>query len=175
MSISLKHYRNLLITTAVAFGACTATSVYAEYTSVKKPAGKSAPADKNKPSAQPEKKQGEVIVGFPEMMLVPVGVVPDPLMNNGCWVKLYDQKNLQGDSLTLLGPTQWAKMIGPFGNNWENKIRSLETGPKAELTIFDNRDFKEEDKFITAGTKVVDLSRQMGFFDDFRSLIVSCR
>ena len=36
-------------------------------------------------------------------------------------------------------------MIGPFGFDWENKVRSLKVGPTANLTIFDNRDFRDQD------------------------------
>ena len=106
-------------------------------------------------------------------MMVPMQASNDLAMEKGCWAKLYDKKNFQGDSLLLVGPINLARMLGPFGVNWENKVRSIETGPRTNLTIFDNRNFGDEDKFIEPNVKIPDLSRKMGFFDNFRSLMLS--
>lgn len=89
-------------------------------------------------------------------------------------MKLYDKRNFEGDSLLLIGPINVAKMIDPFGSNWENKVCSLETGPKANLTIYDNQNFRDEDKFIDPDKSIPDLSKKMGFFDNFRSMMLSC-
>jgi hypothetical protein len=110
----------------------------------------------------------------PLLLLVPTMVSVDNATKNGCWARLYDQKNFKGDSFTLGGPIELAEMKGPFGFSWENKIRSLETGPKTSLTIYDNRNFRDQDRKIAKGAKVPDLSKKMGFFDDFRSLKMSC-
>jgi hypothetical protein len=110
----------------------------------------------------------------PLLVLVPTKVSVDDATKSGCWARLYDQKNFKGDSFTLGGPIDLAEMKGPFGFNWENKVRSLETGPKTSLTIYDNRNFRDQDKKIAKGVKVPDMSKQMGFFDDFRSLKMSC-
>ena len=53
-------------------------------------------------------------------------------------------------------------------------MRSLQTGPNTNLTIFDNRNFKDEDKFIEPNMQIPNLTKKMGLFDDFRSMIVSC-
>ena len=108
-------------------------------------------------------------------MMVPMIVSKNLSMDKGCWVRLYDRKNLEGDSLLLVGPINMANMIGPFGVDWENKVRSLETGPKANLTIYDNRNFRDEDKFIDPDKRIPDLSKKMGFFDNFRSMMLSCK
>ena len=110
----------------------------------------------------------------PIMLLVPTKVSVEDATKNGCWARLYDRKNIQGDSFTLAGPIDLAEMKGPFGFTWENKVHSVETGPKASLTIYDNRNFRDQDKKIAAGTKIPDLSKKMGFFDDFRSMKMSC-
>ena len=76
--------------------------------------------------------------------------------------------------MLLTGPVNMPRMVGPFGFDWENKVRSLKVGPTANLTIYDNRDFRDQDKFIDAKTNVPDMSKQMGYFDDFRSMMLSC-
>ena len=175
MSTLMKNCSHALLATAAAFSVYATTSVYAQQPTDKgKAPDKSMPADKSKSSAQPAKKTDDMTVFAPVLMLVPLTVSTDSSMNKGCWAKLYEQKNFQGDSFTLVGPIDWSQMTGPFGTNWENKIRSLETGPKARVTIYDNRNFKDQDKAIAAAAKVPDLSKQMGFFDDFRSMKISC-
>jgi Beta/Gamma crystallin len=106
--------------------------------------------------------------------MLPAGQSEQDALKSGCWAKLYGSKNFAGDRFTLIGPVELPRMVGPFGLTWENKVKSLEAGPKANLTIFDNRNFRDRDKVIAAGTKVPDLSKKMGFFDDFRSLKLSC-
>lgn len=173
MSILIKNSRNFLAAAAVVFSICVATgSVYAQQSSDKTKADKSMSADKNKPTSG--KRDGEMIVEVPVIVMVPVQVSENLAMDKGCWVKLYDKKNFEGDSLLLIGPINVAKMIDPFGSNWENKVRSLETGPKANLTIYDNRNFRDEDKFIDPDKRIPDLSKKMGFFDNFRSMMLSC-
>ena len=106
--------------------------------------------------------------------MAPVDQSEKLALEKGCWVKLYDKKNFEGDSLLLIGPINLARMIGPFGTNWENKVRSLKTGPNTNLTIFDNRNFKDEDKFVDPNAQIPNLSKKMGLFDDFRSMILNC-
>ena len=120
------------------------------------------------------KKDGKITIEVPVVVMVPVQVSNDLVKDKGCWVKLYDKKDYQGDSLLLVGPINLAQMIGPFGFNWENKVRSLETGPKANITIYDNRNFRDQDKFIDPNARVPDMSKKMGFLDDFRSMMLSC-
>ena len=175
MSIPIKNSRNFLAAAAMVLGVCVATgSVYAQQSSDKTKADKSMPADKNKPTSKSGNKDGEMIVEVPVIVMVPVQVSKDLTVDKGCWVKLYDKKNFEGESLLLIGPINVAKMIDPFGSNWENKVRSLETGPKANLTIYDNRNFRDEDKFIDPDKRIPDLSKKMGFFDNFRSMMLSC-
>ena len=170
MNILIKNPRNFAAAAAILFGVCAATGVYAEEPANKSKANeKSKSASKSKPG-----KKDDVIVEVPVLMMVPVEVSKDMVTNKGCWVKLYDKKNYQGDSLVITGPIDLPQMIGPFGFNWENKVRSLEIGPNSNLTIYDNRDFRDEDKFIDANAKVPDMSKKMGFFNDFRSMQLSC-
>lgn len=110
---------------------------------------------------------------------VPV-VVMVPLKLNlqeeakGCWAKLYDREKYQGENMMLVGPVDLPQMRGPMGLSWENKIESVETGPKAQVVIYDNENFRDRNKIVTPGSKIPELSEKMGFFDDIRSLRLSC-
>jgi len=167
-----KNLHGFMVATAVAVGLGFGSGLYAEQ-----------PADKSKDksasgaigkSARSGRKDEQVIMEVPVLVMVPVQVSKDINTDKGCWVKLYDKKDFQGDSFTLVGPINLPEMMGPFGFNWENKVRSLETGPNANLTIYDNRNFRDEDKFIDPGKKIPDLSKKMGFFDNFRSMQLGC-
>ena len=169
MSILIKNSRNFLAAAAVVFSVCIATGgVYAQQSS------DNTNADKDKPSSKSGNKNGEMIVEVPVIVMVPVQVSKDLAMDKGCWVKLYDKRNFEGNSLLLIGPINVAKMIDPFGSNWENKIYSLETGPNANVTIYNNRNFRDEDKFIDPDKRIPDMSKKLGLFENFRSMMLSC-
>ncbi|SCX59343.1 beta/gamma crystallin domain-containing protein [Nitrosospira sp. Nsp1] len=175
MNILIKNPRNLLVAIAAVFGLYAGSGVYAQDSIDKSNASeKSKHAEKSKKNSQTKKNEGGTIVEVPVLMMVPVEVSSDMSTNSGCWVKLYDKKDYSGDSFLLVGPVELPVMTGPFGFNWENKVRSLEVGPNANLTIFDNRNFRDQDKFVDAGKKVPNMSKKMGFFDDFRSMMLTC-
>jgi len=108
------------------------------------------------------------------LLIVPLDWSERNAKQDGCWVKLYDGKNYAGDSFMLAGQQQLPGMKGPFGFNWQNRVKSIETGGKATVTIFDDRNYRDRDKVIGPGSKVPDLSAKMGYFDDFRSMKLAC-
>lgn len=169
MNIPIKNPRTLWVAALVLLAAATIDSVYAQQST-----DKATSPGKNKSSSLSEKKDGEIITDVPVIVMVPMRVSNDLAMEKGCWVKLYDKKNYQGDSMLLVGPVNLAQMIGPFGHNWENKVRSIESGPNANVIIYDNRNFRDEDRFIDVNSKIPDLSKRMGFFDNFRSMMLNC-
>jgi hypothetical protein len=176
MNTLQKNYRGFLVTVVAVVGMGVGSGLYAQQPADKatgQPGG-GASGKSSQAGKQAGKKDGQMIMEVPVLVMVPVQVSKDIGMDKGCWVKLYDKKDFQGDSFTLVGPINLPEMVGPFGFNWENKVRSLETGPQANLTIYDNRNFRDEDKFIDPNKKVPDLSKKMGFFDNFRSMMLSC-
>ncbi len=114
----------------------------------------------------------------PVYLLVPVDVANnEPNMKNGCWARIYDQENYLGDTLTLAGPTALPDMDtnGFFGLNWDDRVDSVELGPKATLTVFDNENFTDRVAQFKAGQRVADVSKRMGFFDEFGSVRLECQ
>lgn len=164
-----KNSPGLLTIVALVFGMSVSFGLSAQESPAK-------PAMDKKPSAEskhPGTRGGKRTIEVPVLMFVPVQVSGE-LENKGCWVKFFDKKNFQGDSLFLSGPVTLPRLIGPFGYDWENKVRSVKVGPKANLTIFDNHNYRDEDKFLDAGADVANLSKEMGFFDNFRSMVLNC-
>lgn len=108
-------------------------------------------------------------------VLIPVEVAArDASTKSGCWAKIYDGENYMGDTLTLTGPISLADMTGPFGLNWDDRVNSIEIGPKATLTVFDNEGFRDQVAQFKGGQKVPDISKKLGFFDEFASVRMTC-
>ena len=108
-------------------------------------------------------------------VLVPVDVAArENSTKSGCWAKIYDGENYMGDTLTINGPVSLADMSGPFGLNWDDRVNSIELGPKAMMTVFDNEGFRDQVAQFKAGQKVPDISRKLGFFDEFASIRLTC-
>lgn len=108
-------------------------------------------------------------------MLVPIAVATkDNSMRSGCWAKIYSATNYSGDTLTLTGPLSIADMSGPYGLNWDDKVDSIELGPKATLTVFDNEQYRDQVAQFKPSQKVPDISKKLGFFDEFASVRLSC-
>lgn len=136
-----------------------------------------AAAAKSGNAANPAKGQKGAAGKAPEMvfMLVPIAVATkDNSMKSGCWARIYSGTNYTGDTMTLTGPVSLADMSGPFGLNWDDKVDSLEMGPKATLTVFDNEGFRDQVGLFKPGQKVADISKRLGFFDEFASVRLSC-
>lgn len=96
------------------------------------------------------------------------------VIKGGCWARIYDDRNFTGGALTLSGPLSMPNMLGPFGINWKNRVKSIELGKTAVVTVFDNVNFKQQIASLEAGKRIPDLSKKMGYFDDFSSLKLSC-
>ena len=173
----LNNSGGLLAATAMVFvfGICAAAHVHAQQSfNTAMAAEKSASTYEHGPSSLPENKEVEKIVEVPLITMILVQASNDQGTDKSCWVRLYDQKNYQGESFLVMGPINMAQMIGPFGINWESKVLSIETGPKANLIIFDKPNLKGENKVIVPNANIPELSRKTGFFDDFQSMTLNC-
>jgi Beta/Gamma crystallin len=136
-------------------------------------------ADKSASSTAGQKNTGSSAADSTITANVPVVVMVPVKMNlqeesQGCWAKLYDQQKYQGDNMMLVGPVDLPRMRGPMGMSWENKVESVETGPKAQVVIYDNENFRDRNKVLNPGSKVPELDEKLGFFENVRSLKVSC-
>lgn len=120
--------------------------------------------------------EGSSKMGSSSYLLMPADVVPEqPAIKSGCWARIYDDRNFSGGALTLSGPMAMPTMLGPFGINWKNRVRSIEFGKNAIVTVYDNVDFRQKIASFEPGERVPDLRKNMGYFDDFSSLTISCK
>lgn len=110
------------------------------------------------------------------MLFVPVAMEKqgDTTLANGCWAKLYGDNNFGGDSLTLVGPVDMHDMTGPFGVEWGEKVSSIQAGPRATVTIYDNEEFKDRAATIKPKERIAEISKRMGTFEEVKSVRVNC-
>lgn len=112
----------------------------------------------------------------PPVVLLLVPVAQQSTMqgstNNGCWARLYDKDDFRGDQLTLVGPVDMPNMTGPFGLKWD--IMSVEVGPRATVTGYDNKNFSDRSAIIQPGQRVAKLEDRLSLFEDVKSVRISC-
>lgn len=125
--------------------------------------------------AQPAAAAGQAKMPPHVFMLVPTNTAPQmDIAKQGCWARIYSAANYGGDTLTLGGPLALADMSGPFGLNWDDRVESLQMGPRATMTVYDNEAFRDQVALFKPNQQVADISRPLGFFDEFASIRLTC-
>lgn len=118
--------------------------------------------------------------------------------NDDCWVDIFDDTQYQGKQFRVKGPAQLKTLFKVNGKNWDKKIESAIVGPKATLTVFENKHFKltlaemanhpvlmkslgitkqdilEESELIFGPNKKVHGFGEFHFYHKIRSLKVQC-
>lgn len=95
-------------------------------------------------------------------------------MKDGCWATLYGEANFEGNALTLVGPIDMKRMVGPYGFDWDQKLRSIKTGPRAYVTLFDNEAYRDRSAKLDPGASVSQITDKLGLFEEVQSMLVSC-
>lgn len=112
--------------------------------------------------------------GTAAIVLVPFVVAQAPDFSNGCWARLYDGANFQGDQLTVVGPADMPNMRTAFGTDWSGSFDSVQVGPKATVSVYDNENYTQKVATYKAGQRIADLDEKRGMFEDIRSLKIAC-
>ena len=163
----------LAVAVATAFGATGAFAAGADKQSASK--DKQSASSGASQSKKPDASSGaSVSPNAPIIVLVPVQVAAKDSFSNGCWARLYDSTNFQGNQLSLVGPVDMPNMRTAFGTDWSGQFDSIEVGPKATLTVYDNENYKQKAATFKPGQKVKDLDEKMGTFEQIRSAKVAC-
>ncbi len=119
--------------------------------------------------------------------------------NKDCWVDLFDDTQYQGSQTRVTGPAKLKNLNKLNGESWDKRIESTIVGPKATLTVFENKKFKltmaemakhpvlmkslgiseqdilEESELIFGPNSKVHGFGEFHFYHKIRSLIVECK
>jgi hypothetical protein len=109
----------------------------------------------------------------PVVMLVPVEI-SDPALKAGCWAQLYDERNFQGDMLTLVGPLEIETTDKAGGKQFRRKLDSIVTGPKAMVNVYQEKWFKNKSVTFGPNTKEPGLIKKLGFTGSIQSVKIAC-
>ena len=107
------------------------------------------------------------------LMLVPVEI-SSPAMQAGCWAQLYDERSFKGDTFTMAGPIVIASTDKASGRQMRRNIDSLVIGPKATLTVFEHRMFKDRSVSFGPNSKEPGLIKKLGFSGRIESMKLDC-
>lgn len=62
--------------------------------------------------------------------------------DNNCWARFYTDVEYQGKNLFIQGPDQFPSLRSVKDENWDLLIDSIKVGPKAQVTVYENPNFK---------------------------------
>ena len=107
------------------------------------------------------------------VLLVPVEI-SNPAMKDGCWAQFYDERNFKGDMLTVVGPMQLDTTDKAGARQLRRSLDSLTLGPKATLTVYEHRLFKDRAVKFAANSKEAGLIKKLGFRGRIESMKLEC-
>jgi len=111
----------------------------------------------------------------PSVAIVPSAFIKNAMLTTGCWARLFRGENFTGEGITVAGPVDLPKSELPPAFQWGGSFDSLEVGPKATLTAFDNEDYTDRSAVFEPGLRVPDLDEKLGQLEKIRSLRITCR
>jgi hypothetical protein len=129
-------------------------------------------AQSNSGSAKPE--SGSFASAEPVAVLMPFAVASADSLANGCWARFYDGENYTGAKLSLVGPVDMPNMRTAFGGDWGGEFDSVAIGPRAKVQVYDSENYGQRFASFKSGDRIPDLGEKKGFFEDIRSLRISC-
>jgi hypothetical protein len=95
-------------------------------------------------------------------------------LQSGCWATFFDQRNFQGDSLTLVGPIELQSLDKGSARQLKRSVDSIVTGPRANLTVFDHQLFSNRSVGFMPGSREGSLVDRLGFAGRIESLRLEC-
>ena len=85
--------------------------------------------------------------------------MPDP---GGCYVLVFEQPKFTGAREFINGPIKYTTLEAlPFRANWRRRIRSLEVGPIASVTIWESEGSKGASQVLSSGSQHSTLSEPL--------------
>ena len=61
---------------------------------------------------------------------------------HGPWADFFEDAQFKGKHFQLKGPAQKKNLLKVNNENWDKRIESILIGPKATVTVFENKNFK---------------------------------
>jgi hypothetical protein len=95
-------------------------------------------------------------------------------MRNGCWASFYDERNFNGDSLTLIGPVELQTLDRGSAKQLKRDIKSIVTGPRATLVVYEKQMLSARSVGFQPDTREGGLAEKLGYGGRIESLRMTC-
>lgn len=95
-------------------------------------------------------------------------------LQSGCWVRLYEERSFKGDASTLIGPVQVDALDKGSARRLHRAIDSVEVGPKAMLSVYEHKMFKDRFLQMGPGSREPNIAAKLGITGRIESLRVDC-
>ena len=96
-------------------------------------------------------------------------------MQSGCWASFYDERNFNGDSLTLIGPVELQTLDKGSAKQLKRDIKSVVTGPRATLILYEKQFLSARSVGFQPDTREGGLAEKLGFGGRIESMRMTCR
>jgi hypothetical protein len=96
-------------------------------------------------------------------------------MRAGCWATFYEERNFNGDSLTLIGPVELESLDKGSAQQLKRDIKSVGTGPRATLEVYDKQFLSARSVAFAPDSREPSLVERLGFGGRIESMRLTCR
>ena len=93
---------------------------------------------------------------------------------SGCWATFFDERNYNGDSLTLVGPAELQTLDKGAAQQLKRDIKSVATGPRATLVLFQKQFLSARSVGFGPGSREPGLVEKLGFGGRIESMQLRC-
>lgn len=95
-------------------------------------------------------------------------------MRAGCWASFYDDRNFNGDSLTLIGPVELQTLDRGSAQQLKRDTKSLVTGPRATLVAYQKQFLSARSVGFQPDSREPSLVEKLGFGGRIESMRLTC-
>jgi hypothetical protein len=95
-------------------------------------------------------------------------------MRAGCWASFFDDRNFNGDSLTLIGPVELQTLDRGSAQQLKRNIGSVVTGPRATLVAYQKQFLSARSVGFAPDSREPSLVEKLGFGGRIESMRLSC-
>jgi hypothetical protein len=95
-------------------------------------------------------------------------------MRAGCWASFYDERNFNGDSLTLIGPVELRTLDKGSARQLKRDIKSIVTGPRATLVVYEKQMLSARSVGFQPNAREGGLAETLGFGGRIESMRLTC-
>ena len=95
-------------------------------------------------------------------------------MRDGCWASFYEDRNFNGDSLTLIGPVELQSLDSGSARQLKRDVKSVVTGPRATLVVYQKQLLSARSVGFQPNTREAGLVESLGFGGRIESMKMTC-